>query len=139
MIRYKFTETELIRDIQADDKAKKRKVGWLDKAKQLTAELKRRPNKKIQSQWSEVKSVYTRRQHGKCAFCERLLGDHELSAVEFDVEHFRPKNAVKPWPPSELVKELRLPADFPVSKSGGSGYRLLAFHHLNYASSCKTC
>lgn len=139
MIRYLFTEDELVADIQADDKLKKRKVGWLKTAKILTAKLRRNSKKKITSQWSGVKSVYTKRQHGKCAFCERLLGEHELSSVEFDVEHFRPKNAVKPWPSPDLIKELRLPSDFPKSTGKGKGYRLLAYHHLNYASSCKTC
>lgn len=139
MIRYKFTEAELIADIRADDGAKARKESWLNKAKKLTSELKKSPAKKIASQWSEIKSVYTRRQHGKCAFCERLLGEHELAAVELDVEHFRPKNAVKAWPTPEIIAELKLPRDFPKSAGHGEGYRLLAYHHLNYASSCKTC
>ena len=55
------------------------------------------------------------------------------------MEHFRPKNAVTPWPTPEIAAELNLPPDFPASKASGSGYRLLAYHHLNYASSCKTC
>jgi hypothetical protein len=129
----------LVADIQADDVAKGRKQPWLDKAKKLTSELKKKPTKKIASQWSEIKSVYTKRQHGKCAFCERLLGEHELAAVEFDVEHFRPKNAVKAWPTADIIAELKLPADFPRSTGKGKGYRFLAYHHLNYASSCKTC
>jgi len=138
MIRYNFTEEELIADIRADDLAKGRKEGWLEKARRLTRGLKS-PKKEIGGIWSEVKSVYTTRQKGKCAFCERLLGAHELSSVEFDVEHFRPKNAVKAWPPQDLIDELELPADFPRSKRKGRGYRMLAYHHLNYASSCKTC
>ena len=36
MIRYKFTEAELIADIRADDVAKGRKQPWLHKAKKLT-------------------------------------------------------------------------------------------------------
>lgn len=139
MIRYKFTEAELIEDIKADDAVKGRKQPWLDKAKKLTKELKNKPTKKIAPQWSEIKSVYTKRQHGKCAFCERLLGAHELTSVEFDVEHFRPKNAVKAWPATNIIAELKLTADFPRSSGKGKGYRFLAYHHLNYASSCKTC
>ena len=139
MIGYRFTEAEIIADIEADDLAKKRKTPWLKKAKALTDALRRDPKREIASGWSEVKSVYTRRQAGKCAFCERMLGEHELAAVEFDVEHFRPKNEVRPWPTPEVVDELKLPADFPRSTAGGRGYRFLAYHHLNYASSCKTC
>lgn len=139
MIRYPFTEAEIEADFRADDQAKGRRTPWLTKARTLTRELQRHPRQEIRSEWSEIKSIYTRRQHGKCAFCERLLGEHELSAVEFDVEHFRPKNAVKAWPPASLREELKLPTDFPQSRGSGSGYRLLAYHPLNYASSCKTC
>ena len=80
MICYKFEEAQLVSDIQADDKAKNRNEPWLDKARRLTTELREDANAEIRSLWSEVKSVYTKRQHGKCAFCERLLGQHELSA-----------------------------------------------------------
>lgn len=139
MIRYKFTESDLIADIEADDAAKGRKQSWLKKAKKWTSDLKKKPGKDVTSHWSDIKSVYTKRQHGKCAFCERLLGAHELASVEFDVEHFRPKNAVTPWPTPEIAAELNLPANFPASNASGPGYRLLAYHHLNYASSCKTC
>jgi hypothetical protein len=139
MIRYRYTERQLKADILADDVAKGRRNGWLNSAKRATALLRKNPKKKPRPNWSKVKSVYTRRQHGKCAFCERLLGEHELASVEFDVEHFRPKNAVMPWPPQETIDELALPRDFPRSPGSGPGYRLLAYHHLNYASSCKTC
>jgi hypothetical protein len=139
MIRYAFTEDELIADIEADDLAKGRKQPWLKKAKKWTAELKKKPSKAISSHWSEIKSVYTKRQHGKCAFCERLLGAHELASGEFDVEHFRPKSAVTPWPTPEIAAELNLPQNFPSSAGSGPGYRMLAYHPLNYASSCKTC
>jgi hypothetical protein len=139
MIAYRFSEAELIFNIRADDEAKGRKQPWLTRARTLTTELKKKPRKKIASQWSDIKNVYTRRQNGKCAFCERLLGKHELSSVEFDVEHFRPKNAVRLWPTAELIRDLHLPADFPRPLGNGKGYRFLAYHHLNYASSCKTC
>jgi hypothetical protein len=139
MIRYKFTEADLISDINANDKAQGHKQPWLTKAQQLTRELKKNPRKKITSQWGTVKRVYTNRQSGKCAFCERLLGNHELAAGEFDVEHFRPKNAVKPWPTEDVIADLRLPSDFPRHSGKGKGYRFLAYHHLNYASACKTC
>lgn len=139
MIRYQFTEAHLIALIEADDKAKGRKQGWLSKAKKLTIELKKKPAKVITSEWSPIKGVYTKIQHGKCAFCERVLGEHELASVEFDVEHFRPKNAVKAWPDQATIEALGLPADFPASVGAGRGYRLLAYHHLNYASSCKVC
>ena len=139
MIRYQFTEAELLADFAADDKKKRRKEPWLEKAKRLTAKLAKSPSAAIASEWSEIKHIYTARQHQKCAYCERLLGPHVVSAVEVDVEHFRPKNAVKPWPTAKLLKDFGLPADLPKSRGGGKGYRALAFHPLNYASTCKTC
>jgi hypothetical protein len=139
MVRYNFTEEELVKLIDENDKSKGRKERWLAKAKKLTEELKKSPSKPIASKWSEIKSVYTKLQHGKCAFCERLLGEHELASVEFDVEHFRPKNAVKPWPPKEEPGNQPRFANLPRSRGKGKGYRFLAYHHLNYASSCKTC
>ncbi len=139
MIRYKFSPEELAADIERQDRKTKTKTPWLVRARKLTAELRKNPKKKISSQWSHVKRVYTDRQQGKCAFCERLLGKHDLSANEIDVEHFRPKNAVAPWPDAKTRAALRLPANFPQSGGKGAGYRLLAYHYLNYASSCKTC
>lgn len=141
MIRYHFSESELIADFTSHDKKKGRKEAWLKKAKRLTKELSGKLNskKEIPSKWSEIKEIYTVKQHQKCIYCEKLLGPHELSAVEVDVEHFRPKNAVKAWPTPALRKELKLPADFPQSTGSGKGYRALAFHYFNYASSCKTC
>lgn len=133
MIRYKRTETELLRAIE------EHAPRWLEHARERTRRLKGSQSGRIASIWSQIKQVYTEIQHGKCAFCERQLGNHELASIEFDVEHFRPKNAVRPWPTKEIAQELRLPKGFPVSKGKGSGYRLLAYHHLNYASSCKTC
>jgi hypothetical protein len=71
MIRYKFAEDELIAELNANDAASKAGRGsasprrrrikepWLAKARRLTAELKRNPDGKITSIWSEVKKVYT--------------------------------------------------------------------------------
>jgi hypothetical protein len=139
MIGYRFNLAQLEADFAADDAAKQRKEPWLKKAERLTATLKKSPRKKMASEWSEIKGIYTRRQRNKCVYCECRLGPHELSAVAVDVEHFRPKNAVKVWPTADAITELGLSADFPRSPGSGKGYRHLAYHPLNYASSCKTC
>lgn len=139
MIGYRFTESELHARIEESDREKKRKEPWLERAAKLTRSLRKNPALAIASEWKAVKSVYVKLQHGKCAFCEQVLGKSELTARNIDVEHFRPKNAVKAWPSAKLRKELRLSDDLPVSSGSGSGYRFLAYHPLNYAASCRTC
>ncbi len=86
------------------------------------------------SLWGDVKIVYMRLQRFKCIYCERALAGEE-GKIEHDVEHYRPKNAVKPW---------RAPKDHPpVTHVGGgaadTGYYWLAYELENYAVSCKPC
>ena len=112
---------------------------WLAKAATETKSLK--AGQKVEkSMWSEVKPVYMDIQNGKCAFCETLLGKQiNFDLIKQDVEHFRPKNGVDPWPTDKLREKLKLPADLPTSTHTAKGYTFLAYHELNYASSCKTC
>jgi len=86
--------------------------------------------------WGDVKRVYMRLQHFKCIFCERSLAGEEVGAIEQDVEHFRPKNAVKPWPPSTSPV-----FDLLDGRTGGAspGYYWLAYALTNYSSACKPC
>jgi uncharacterized protein (TIGR02646 family) len=67
---------------------------------------------------ASVKAALIRDQHGKCCYCERLI------VKEGDVEHFRPKSAVK-------------------NKTGDSiqkpGYYWLVYDWQNLYFSCKTC
>ena len=64
----------------------------------------------IDLNWSNIKYLFINIQHNKCAFCERKLAAREDGgAIEHDVEHFRPKNAIKAWkPPSDLERLLML-------------------------------
>ena len=74
--------------------------------------------KDFESLWSkiEVKKFLHEAQHGKCCFCERKRD----SNGEIDVEHFRPKSAVK--------------------ESGSHpGYWWLAYEWNNLFLACKTC
>lgn len=89
--------------------------------------------------WGEVKAVYVLDlQHGKCAYCEKELetgeldGDENVGAVEQDVEHFRPKNAVDSWEPD-------LPLGFELRSGAPGGYYLLAYDLWNYCVACKVC
>lgn len=69
---------------------------------------------------TEVKETLIRAQHDKCCFCES-----KISHVAFgDVEHFRPKKAVRPS------------ADQPMSKPG---YYWLAYSWSNLFLACEPC
>ncbi|MFL6863399.1 MAG: hypothetical protein ACJ8DZ_10390 [Allosphingosinicella sp.] len=87
------------------------------------------------SLWSQVKIVFMRLQHFKCVFCERAMAQEEAGKIEQDVEHYRPKNAVKPWTvPADLGHE------GVIAGSGrADGYFWLAYDVLNYAAACKPC
>jgi uncharacterized protein (TIGR02646 family) len=66
-----------------------------------------------------------RLQHNKCAYCERELE----TAHELDIEHFRPKNRVQPWPEAPI----------PHSNGRPDGYYWLAYEITNYFVACKPC
>ena len=110
--------------------------GWLARAKTKTAEIENSHNRQITNIWSPIKPVYMTLQHSKCIYCEREL---ESQPIEQDVEHFRPKNNVKRWPVPRWMKEEE---DIHIQQprtGSENGYRLLAYHPLNYAAACKTC
>ena len=117
---------------------------WLKRARQQTKALETGvPDPEFPSLWSEIKDVYIRLQGGdragKCAYCEKWL---EADKIEHDVEHFRPKARVARWNvPEHLVPEFQaagVRVNQPV-KGSEPGYRLLAYHLLNYATACKEC
>jgi len=129
MIGYKISPKELRKLIGEK---------WLIKA--LAASKRSSGKQKLKSIWSEVKPVFMKIQHGKCAFCESLLGKQiAFDLINQDVEHFRPKNGVEAWPTEKLKDKLKLPTDLPESKHNARGYTFLAYHELNYSVACKTC
>uniref|UniRef100_B8HNF4 TIGR02646 family protein n=1 Tax=Cyanothece sp. (strain PCC 7425 / ATCC 29141) TaxID=395961 RepID=B8HNF4_CYAP4 len=65
-----------------------------------------------------VKQALILAQHGKCCFCERLIG------TDGDVEHFRPKQAYR----QEVGQQLQRP-----------GYYWLAYEWDNLYLSCTAC
>lgn len=97
MIRYPVTKKILLEKIEAAS------PGWLARA----------INNPKNGIWNKVRDVYTRIQHGKCAYCERLLSDPSQvnSGHGRPVDHFRPKTL----------------------------YPLLAHEPLNYAVACIDC
>lgn len=113
--------------------------GWRTKAKTRTAGFKqKRKFEETSSIWSEVKPLYmTLQGENKCIYCERKFGSREASTVEHDLEHFRPKSHVDAWQLPASLAQLGIVIRKP--RTGNSGYYLLPYNLLNYASSCKTC
>lgn len=128
MIRYHITSADLERRVdqhspkwRADAEARTRRfiaAGQFDETSHA---------------WSDVKEVFMRLQHEKCAYCERqLAGEDHGGTIEHDVEHFRPKSSVEVWPGSAGF-------NFGSDTADPNGYFWLAYHLENYAVACKKC
>ena len=114
------------------------KPTWLDRASQRTEDFRAAGSYNERSSiWSEIKEIYMDLQNNKCAYCERLLEDPKHGKLEHDIEHYRPKNAVKEWPPNAHFAEYNY--DFPTGLEFPEGYYLLAYNILNYVTACKPC
>lgn len=140
MMWIRLSEKDLHAKIEATSK------GWLaDAAIRRGVALKKQRVDEGEGTWSKIKAVYIVAQHHRCIYCERAmaqttLGQVEGDAIDYDVEHFRPKNRVRSWPPAK-VKQRRPTIDYLDSVRDGAagGYPGLAFDPLNYAVSCKVC
>jgi hypothetical protein len=95
--------------------------------------------------WSAIKSVFIELQHHKCAYCESPLaqpsaGATDAMSVDYDVDHFRPKNRVTPWP-TENVRRRRGGLDYAsrVRSGAKAGYVRFAFEPGNFLVACKVC
>ena len=138
MTRIEVSALKLRRLIRAHDPT------WLKRAREQTKALEAgNPDPEFPGLWSEIKDVYIRLQGGdrssKCAYCEKWI---EADRIEHDVEHFRPKTKVSRWKvPEHLLLEFRAAGHRVNQPAEGSepGYRLLAYHLLNYAAACKQC
>lgn len=131
MIRYAITEQKLLELIEAE------RPGWLARAKRRTARLiKIRHYRERSAIWGEIKAVFLRLQHNKCAYCERRLASGEVGgSIEHDVEHFRPKGSIDVWPVSDSVARYR----FATGARFDSGYYWLAYDPTNFCTACKVC
>jgi hypothetical protein len=135
VIRYPITLDELRARIEAEA------PGWPAKAARRTERFRRagRYDEKA-GIWNLVKAVYWQLQHGKCAYCERCLADPSFGgSIEYDVDHHRPKGAVREWPTAEIARERDIAYGFSTGAPFPEGYYLLAYHVLNYAVVCKKC
>jgi hypothetical protein len=95
--------------------------------------------------WSDIKGLFIRAQHYKCGYCEEPMaeiaeGKTEGIGVDYDIEHFRPKNRVQDWPSKGVLAE-RPGIDYADRVAAGlaAGYVRLAFDPQNYLVSCKLC
>lgn len=61
------------------------------------------------------------------------------AAYEHDIEHYRPKGAVRQWPTERIARDRDLHYDFPLGDEEPAGYFLLTYVPRNYATACKTC
>ncbi len=134
MIQYSISKNRLEYLIDQE------KPGWLARAKDRTDGFNALGYyHESSSIWSEVKVVFTRIQHGKCAYCERQLESEEYGLIEHDLEHFRPKKKARPWSLTKTLKKAGVVLTKPASGDSDPGYHLLAYHPLNYCTACKTC
>lgn len=135
MRRYDVARQQLLDLIGAE------KSNWIGRARTRTSEYKQARAYTGGSEfWGEIKGVYIRLQHEKCAYCETKLQGAALASKVHEVEHFRPKSSVQAWPPSKRPDYL---SDFAPSWSLGpdsdTGYYCLAYHPFNYAIACTRC
>lgn len=127
MIRYPVAPADLEQLVDAEA------PGWRDRADIRTAGFVTAGRyEEASAIWSEVKAVFMRLQHNKCAYCERRLASEDYGgAIEHDLEHFRPKSGVEAWTHAGIR--------FAVGPADPAGYYWLAYHLLNYAAACKKC
>lgn len=88
--------------------------------------------------WGEIKDVYIRLQHEKCAYCEMKLAGKEYASKVHEVEHFRPKSRVRAWP-GTLKRLAAYVPPCPTGSDSAGGYYLLAYNPFNYAIACTRC
>src|SRR4051812_9546682 len=129
------------------DAIRQKSPRWLEKAqKKLKAARLTGSVGEKDGIWSEIKEVFILLQQFKCVYCEFPLPKVDSSsadkvAVDYDVEHFRPKSRVTPWPTPDVLE--RRPAikgyQGAVSMGADKGYLRLAFDPFNYVVSCKVC
>jgi hypothetical protein len=131
MVRIPVTPEELSRLIE------KEVPGWHNRAARRTQQARKLKRFTGTGIWSQVKRVYMEVQQYKCAYCERPMAKGPHANIDYDVEHFRPKSRVMPWPDPETAKRLRI--RYKVNTGAPKGYPLLAHDPLNYAVTCKVC
>ena len=134
MVRYPIDRQALLDLIAAE------RPTWLGRAKARTDEYVRVRHYSGGSEfWGEIKNVYIRLQHEKCAYCETKLQGAQLASKVHEVEHFRPKQSVKGWPNPGLAYLADFVPPCAMGSASRVGYYKLAYHPFNYAIACTRC
>lgn len=126
---------------------RRKKDSWFDDAEEIAAKAEKGGKLAEGDEiWSEVKEVFILLQEFKCIYCEFPLPKAESTsaykvAVDYDVEHFRPKNRVTLWPTAEVLKRRPQIQEYrsSITQGAAEGYLRLALDPLNYVVSCKVC
>jgi hypothetical protein len=116
--------------------------GWRKRAEdKTTAALAKGKLSKSDQIWGEVKEVYYELQAGKCIYCERRLPKLAEGSLESHVEHYRPKNQLRPWPTENHLKRRPAISRYLAAVRSGAeaGYLRLALDPANYGLACATC
>ncbi len=127
--------------IDADLKTLKAQVDaltptWRSRAAKRTAEfIKQKEYNEKTSIWGEVKAIFMNLHPNKCVYCERDMAGEEFGSGEYDLEHYRPKGRIEPYPTT--VDGVTF--SFPTGDSQPKGYYWLAYDLENYAVACITC
>jgi len=134
MVRYAITRACLIALIARE------RPKWIARARERTAAYARAARYTGGSEfWGEIKNVYIRLQHEKCAYCETRLQGAVLASKVHEVEHFRPKQSVRAWPDPRLAHLSDFLPPCATGDASASGYHRLAYHPFNYAIACTRC
>jgi hypothetical protein len=141
MIRIAVTSAELLAAIES------KSPRWMERAgDKKTVALAAGKVGEGDGIWSEIKEIFILRQEFKCIYCEFPLPKVESTsaakvAVDYDVEHYRPKNRVTSWPTREVLERRPSVEEYRASVASGDsdGYVRLAFDPFNYIASCKVC
>ena len=141
MIRIAVTSAELLAAIES------KSPKWIERAEEKKATaLAAGKVGEGDGIWSEIKEIFILRQEFKCIYCEFPLPKVDSTsaikvAVDYDVEHYRPKNRVTSWPTREVLARRPSVEEYRASVASGDpgGYVRLAFDPFNYIASCKVC
>lgn len=139
MIRIAITEADLWARIRAAEPT------WERRAKERTAKVVQQGRVDDgDGIWSDIKQVFMELQGWKCMYCEKPMPRPDANGgasgkVEYDVEHFRPKNRVQAWPTERAKTSRRIDYAARLRSGAANGYVHLAFDPWNYGVSCKVC
>jgi len=123
----------LINAIDLKKKILKKSPKWYERVKRYLGD-----SDKKAAPWNSIKKVFMILQRNKCVYCERIPGRH---VIDFDVEHYRPKGRIRPWPGKIFNPDYPERYNYPMSlgEESEEGYELLETDFRNYAAACKQC